>query len=290
MKKAFSLVPAFLAGLFLLTSCHSRVENEMENPAVPVMFNLNPIGLDGIFPMASETRAITTQPVRMLVLDVMDNKVVSENTVNQAVETPLEKLTMTLSYGTHTLYFLLSARDFDSFDENNLTVSWGTNRLSYVWALKKEIEVTGEDIADQTINLDLVIGQFRLVCNDAFPNNIGNVQISSPALCWKLDLKTMAGVPGTVSYNLDASSLKGQTGKTISTYTFIPSDEKISEITFTAYTNDEDSPEVIKQHTISNIDVKKGYITQYSGNFFSSNASFSPSWQQEWTGTTYQTY
>lgn len=280
-----------LAGMFAMTSCHNDVENEVAELSVPVTFNLNPIGLDGLYPIADETRAITTAPVRLLVLDVVDGNVVSENTVDQEVSTPLDKLTMTLSYGTHTLYFLLSAKPYDSYDASKLTVTWGSsNRLSYVWALKKDIQVTGEPIEEQSLSLDLVIGQIRMICNDAFPANIGNVEISSPGLCWTLNLSTMQGVPGSVTYNLDASTLAGQTGKNLTTYTFIPSDGKISEITYKAYTNNEDSPELIKQHTISNLQVQKGYTTQYSGNFFSSDASFALTYQNDWAGTITGTY
>ena len=300
MKKNMKRFYSFLwltACLLTITSCQNDNENVVSE-TVQLSFSLKPIGLDGLEPMLDElTRTSTTinaTPKYLLVLDVTGEGVVAQNTIERSLNSvddlssPIE---MSLTYGSHTLYFLLSVNQYDEYDADKLTVTWGEKaKLNYVWALKKELNVVQGIEKSNEVKLDLAVAQIRLKCKDALPGNIGNVVTSSDGLCWTIDLPTMQGIPSTISHITSASANAGKLDQFFTSYTFIPSTERIGAITYTAYDNSA-TPQVIEAKTISTVPVKKAYITEYSGTFFSDvTVGFSLSMQDTWVDTIEGTY
>ncbi len=289
------LIPLMMAGFFMMTSCESQVEEEVEEQTVPFTFTLKPFGLDGYFPMMEETRAsspATVNPTNLLILDVVDGKVKSKVEETGNKESLLKPRTIYLSFGSHDLYFLLCSTVYESVDESNLQVNWnaGTAKLNYVWALKKTVTSVQGQPEQYEETLPIQVAQVKLNCTDpANPDNVGNVVISSDGLCWTLDLKTMNGVAGEVSHSIDLSGFAKAPGKTLTTYTFVPSTGTIGKITYTAYDNT-DSPQIIAKRDLTDIVVKKSYITSYSGLFFGTNSGLGMTLQDTWTDTIEKTF
>lgn len=292
MKKIIFLFSIFLC----FVSCSETEELIQTEKKGKVSFRLRTVNYVGQTPLFAPTRAegentIEREPKYLLVLDVMDGKVVESNVVERDTGNVLAPLELDLDFGNHTLYFVASYNLYDSYDKENQTVEWGnSNKLNFVWAKKVEKEVSQEDIEVENVDLSLMIAQLNLLIKDKLPDNLESITTSGDDLCWKLDLQTMAGVPNEVSHVTSIpESYRGKTNQFISTYTFVPENETVGDVTFVAESND-DSPQVLAQHTLTGVPVKLGYKTLYSGWFFANLGGFSFTCQDEWLGTIEKEY
>ena len=278
------------AVVLLMTACDSQDVTSLDSSKTrEITFSMETIQLSGSTPMKAPTRAISA-PTYLLVLDELNGSIVSANTVERTVDA-LTPLTMNLTYGDHTLYFLACTNSYASFNTTDMTVTWGgaEHKLNYVWVAKKVIHVDESTAAADAITLDLAVAQVQVQCNDAFPANTGNMRIQAPTACWTLNLRTLQGVAGEVVSTAGASSFANQTGKALALFTFVPASGNIGDMTLTVY-NNAATPQVLATHTLEDVPVKLGYISHYTGLFFSHDKSFSFSYENEWRGTDEYTY
>ena len=278
------------AVVLLMTACDSQDVTSLDSSKTrEITFSMETIQFDGSTPMRAPTRAISA-PTYLLVLDELNGSIVSANTVERTVDA-LTPLTLNLTYGDHTLYFLACKNSYASFNTTDMTVTWGgaEHKLNYVWVAKKVIHVDESTAAADAITLDLAVAQVQVQCNDAFPANTGNMRIQAPTACWTLNLRTLQGVAGEVVSTADASSFANQTEKALALFTFVPASGNIGDMTLTVY-NNAATPQVLATHTLEDVPVKLGYVSHYTGLFFSHDKSFSFSYENEWRGTDEYTY
>ena len=278
------------AVVLLMTACDSQDVTSLDpSKTREITFSMETIQLSGNTPMRTPTRAVSA-PTYLLVLDELNGSIVSANTVERTVDA-LTPLTMNLTYGDHTLYFLACKNSYASFNTTDMTVTWGgaEHKLNYVWVAKKVIHVDESSAAADAITLDLAVAQVQVQCNDAFPANTGNMRIQAPTACWTLNLRTLQGVAGEVVSTADASTHAGKTGRSLALFTFVPASGNIGDMTLTVY-NNAATPQVLATHTLEDVPVKLGYISHYTGLFFSHDKSFSFSYENEWRGTDEYTY
>lgn len=278
------------AVVLLMTACDSQDVTSLDpSKTREITFSMETIQFSGSTPMRTPTRAVSA-PTYLLVLDELNGSIVSANTVERTVDA-LTPLTMNLTYGDHTLYFLACKNSYASFNTTDMTVTWGgaEHKLNYVWVAKKVIHVDESTAAADAITLDLAVAQVQVQCNDAFPANTGNMRIQAPTACWTLNLRTLQGVAGEVVSTADASSFANQTEKALALFTFVPASGNIGDMTLTVY-NNAATPQVLATHTLEDVPVKLGYISHYTGLFFSHDKSFSFSYENEWRGTDEYTY
>jgi len=246
--------------------------------------------------------AISQTPTRLLVLDVVDGTVkqtlerttatVQDGSTVLHADNVLEELSLSLTYGTHDIYILAAYKAYDTFSTSDKTVTWSTStdRLSYTWAKKVTVEVGTTTAAAQAVELPLVVGQIALVCQDAQPTGAAKMKIEGE-LSWTLDLTTMQGqVPSeALSFNID---IPANTPKNyaFSAYTFIPSSGKIESLTFTALKSDETQYSTTSTHTLIDVPVSAGYISQYKGLFYSNTQGLTLSTTNQWTDVNHYTY
>lgn len=278
------------AVVLLMTACDSQDVTSLDpSKTREITFSMETIQFSGSTPMRTPTRAVSA-PTYLLVLDELNGSIVSANTVERTVDA-LTPLTMNLTYGDHTLYFLACKNSYASFNTTDMTVTWGgaEHKLNYVWVAKKVIHVDESTSAAEAVTLDLAVAQVQVQCNDAFPANTGNMRIQAPTACWTLNLRTLQGVAGEVVSTANASTFAGQTGMALALFTFVPASENIGDMTLTVY-NNAATPQVLATHTLEDVPVKLGYISHYTGLFFSHDKSFSFSYENEWRGTDEYTY
>ena len=278
------------AVVLLMTACDSQDVTSLDpSKTREITFSMETIQFSGSTPMRTPTRAVSA-PTYLLVLDELNGSIVSANTVERTVDA-LTPLTMNLTYGDHTLYFVACMNSYASFNTTDMSVTWGgdEHRLNYVWVAKKVIHVDESTAAADAITLDLAVAQVQVQCNDAFPANTGNMRIQAPTACWTLNLRTLQGVAGEVVSTADASSFANQTEKALALFTFVPASGNIGDMTLTVY-NNAATPQVLATHTLEDVPVKLGYISHYTGLFFSHDKSFSFSYENEWRGTDEYTY
>jgi len=277
------------AVVLLMTACDSQNVTSLDpSKTREITFSMETIQLSGSTPMKAPTRAISA-PTYLLVLDELNGSIVSANTVERSVDA-LTPLTLNLTYGDHTLYFLACKNSYASFNTTDMTVSWDADhKLNYVWVAKKVIHVDESTAAAEAVTLDLAVAQVQVQCNDAFPANTGNMRIQAPTACWTLNLRTLQGVAGEVVSTANASTFAGQTGMALALFTFVPASGNIGDMTLTVY-NNAATPQALATHTLEDVPVKLGYISHYTGLFFSRGQSFSFSYENDWKGVDEYTY
>lgn len=277
------------AVVLLMTACDSQDVTSLDSSKTrEITFSMETIQFDGSTPMRAPTRAISA-PTYLLVLDELNGSIVSANTVERTVDA-LTPLTLNLTYGDHTLYFLACKNSYASFNTTDMTVSWDADhKLNYVWVAKKVIHVDESTAAAEAVTLDLAVAQVQVQCNDAFPANTGNMRIQAPTACWTLNLRTLQGVAGEVVSTANASTFAGQTGMALALFTFVPASGNIGDMTLTVY-NNAATPQALATHTLEDVPVKLGYISHYTGLFFSRGQSFSFSYENDWKGVDEYTY
>ncbi len=270
----------FLMASFLaLPSCYSDSEDVISDTDKYVTFNLN---LDGV-EQTSLTRAIS-EPKNLLVIDKFGEKVTA------SVKNSLNAIGMPLEYGTHDIYFVAAVNIWASYSTADLTVTWTTDRtaLSYAWAYHLELEVD-ENTVVENITLPLIIANVQIKTLDKLPSNVSTMKIEAPSLSKVYDLKTMSGVESEsdINYSLDVTQYAGQYTFAVNLFTFVPSSGYAGDIVLTAL--DTDSKEITSK-TFEQIPVQAGYISLYSGYFFSDGVAFPLSYSDDWTGTNNYSY
>lgn len=278
------------AVVLLMTACDSQDVTSLDSSKTrEITFSMETIQLSGSTPMKAPTRAISA-PTYLLVLDELNGSIVSANTVERSVDA-LTPLTLNLNYGDHTLYFVACKNSYASFNTTDMTVSWGgdEHKLNYVWVAKKVMHVDETAAEAEAITLDLAVAQVQVQCDDAFPANTGHMRIQAPTACWTLNLRTLQGVAGAVESTANVSSFANQTDKALGLFTFVPASGNIGDMTLTVY-NNAATPQALATHTLEDVPVKLGYVSHYTGLFFSRGQSFSFSYENDWKGVDEYTY
>ena len=272
MKKLFVYSVLFASTIF--SSCYHDSEVDLLDGNKYVTFNLN---LDGV-EQSSMTRAID-EPKNLLVIDKLGDKVTT------SIKNSLAAFGMPLEYGKHDIYFVAADQIWTSFSTADLTVTWTTDRtaLSYTWAYHLSIEVD-ENTSVEDITLPLVIANVQLKTLDKIPSDVSTMTIEAPGLSKVFDLKTMSGVESEndINYSFDVTEYAGSKSINFNLYTFVPTSGFVGDIVLTAL--DTDSKEVASK-TFEQVPVQAGYISLYSGYFFSDGVSFPLSYSEDWTGT-----
>ena len=272
MKKLF--VYSILLVSTIFTSCYRDSEETLFDGNKLVTFNLN---LDGV-EQASMTRAIN-EPGNLLVIDKFGDE------VKTTIKNSLAAFGLPLDYGTHDIYFVAAEKVWSSFSTADLTVTWTTDRtaLSYTWAYHLSIEVD-ENTSVEDITLPLVIANVQLKTLDKIPAEVSTMTIEAPGLSKVFDLKTLSGVESEndINYSYDVTQYAGSKSINFNLFTFVPASGFVGDIVLTAL--DSDSREVAAK-TFEQVPVQAGYISLYSGYFFSDGVSFPLSYTDDWVGT-----
>lgn len=261
-----------LSLLLTFTSCYRDSEEVSVNDKY-VTFNFNLAGVE----QSSLTRAIT-EPSNLLIIDKFGDKITTDT------KTSLAPFGLPLDYGTHEIYFVAADKIWTSYSTADWKVVWPSTHagLSYVWAAHLTLEVD-EDTSVEEINLPLVIANVQVKTLDKLPASASSFHIDAPDFCKGLDLLTLSGftTDTPVNYSLDISSGSGNTLRT-NLYTFVPPSGCVGDIVLTVL--DQNSQEIAAK-TLNEVPVQPGYISLYTGYFFSDGITFPLSYTDDWTGT-----
>ena len=264
-----------LSAMLSLSSCYQNSDEDLIGSNKYVTFNLDLAGVE----QTSLTRAINESPTTLLVIDKFDGKVTTQT------KTSLNAVGLPLDYGTHDIYFVAAENVWTSFSTADLTVTWSTNHtaLSYTWAYHLELEVD-ENTTVEDITLPLIMANVQVKTLDKMPSNVATMNVEAPGLSRVLDLNTMSGVVSETDINYSFNVAQYAGSKTFSTnlYTFVPTSGYVGDIVLTAL---DSSNREIASKTLPEVPVQAGYISLYSGYFFSDGVSFPLSYTDDWNGT-----
>lgn len=263
-------------------SCNDVEELIPTEGSRQISFHMQALNYGEQTPLLAQTRAenIAVVPTCLLCVDVMDGVIKNVSETSWSAD----PLLLDLEFGNHTLYFVAAKNKYATFDQTDRTAKWegsGDNKLNIVWAETVQLEVKRETLTDQSVGLKLVVAQLVLKIKDAIPQNVGSFTTSGLDLSWTLDLTTMNGISEGVTNKLEAGTVIGETNQEIKTYTFVPASKKVGAVTFQAHTNEN---ELIKEYTVTDVQVEKGYRSIYSGWFFNNSGGFTFTYDTEWKG------
>jgi len=258
-----------------LHSCYQGADEALNVRQTSVTFNINAEGVE----QQALTRAFSS-PANLLVIDVFDGK------TTVLTQESLDAIPIKLDWGSHDLYFVAANAVWSSYDKTNLTVSWGAGSkdMTGVWGKKVTMTVDAETTTTN-VDLPLVVAGVQIRTLDRIPDNIGNIRVEAPDACRTLNLSDMSGTVGAgVAYAVDASPAKGNTLKHLF-YTFVPATvNNIGDVSYTAY-NNATTPVELATHTLGEVPVTRGYVSSYSGYFFTAGISFTFNYSDDWLGT-----
>ena len=289
MNFRFSTCALLCASLFL--SCHSNPEEEV-TVTVPYtfeVFSASTGSLDDLGTRGSND----SKPWRLLVFDVKDDKFVQqvERSGDQDFNL-LGTVNLDLSFGKHQICFLCSNSPWAEFDEQTFQAVWTKdNPLGDVWSKVVVVNVKqGDKDGSQQVVLDRSVAYVRTTINDKLPQDVYAIRQVMQGGSWTYDvLNQTGGVASQISYeNIVAADLKGEKGKSVGIYTFLPDGaNSATSYTVTAY----DSLEIILQfHTFTDVPLVQNQYTNYKGNFFSVANQFGISLNKDWEPVNYIEY
>lgn len=288
-KKSVISFVASVCTIISATSSCNLYEMDPEPQTGQVTFQLETFcqSQAAMAPTRADAKDISTKPSRLLVIDVGGGEVLQEI---ERTENVLEDLTLQLTYGQHDIYIVAASAVYDSYSAEELTVSWSDQkRPSYTWATKVSVTVDQTQADAQPVELPLVIGRVGLVCTDAQPNQVTGMQIKGK-ICWTLDLTTMKGKAPSTDWNYTIPISNKAEGLSLAVYCFEPTDGTLGNLTFTAIETVEGVETEVTHHTLSAVPVTAGYITNYTGLFYSSHQAFTLATTNKWTNIVEKTY
>ena len=283
MKQTSFFFYLFLIAIFTtpLTSCVNSI-HEPEDPADKPQLTTVTFALftEDIIPL---TRAENDVDLKYLyVFDEFNGTTekVLTRTKENPEDNPLSDLSIQLSTGNHTIYFVATTRAYESFDKQTKSLTWGAN-LGIVWAQSINMTVSSSQNEKKNVSLPLRVAGIRIVMEDAIPSNMSYMVQNVTAYSKTFNLSTMSG-QNPAPYSRRAAmptSLLGQRNIKLDLYTFVPPVGSVGDMTATAY----DAGDVaIASKSFTNVTVTSGHFHQYSGNFFSNNQSIGMEIETSW--------
>lgn len=137
-----------------------------------------------------------------------------------------------------------------------------------------------DGIADEYVDMQRAVAMFRLHIEDDIPENVSQLKFYYTG-----GSSTLDATEGTGCVNSKQTELRtvSTTQKDYDVYTFPHADGKKLKMVVTALGADD---EEIATKTFENVEVKRNYITTYSGRFFdqSSESGFTFRFQTDWDG------
>jgi len=260
-------------------------EESQDSPSKRFTFTVK-----GDFGAATFTRGYLTADGQSMtdlwVFDYMDGACVQ--TVHQtSTDADWGQPKMSLSYGSHHVYFVASRGEGATLDADGHTITWTGPRDTF-WK-DYEVEVVSTSNGNRSVTLDRVATKLRVAVNDEVPATCKAVTVTPEYWYYGWDY-----VGGVAVSEQQAErrvtvpvSYVGTTGQlAVSIFGLSGSDEWVTNVAVKALG---ESDAVIGSAMITGAPFKANRSTEYSGNLFGSGGSLdvgiSTSWDSPHIGT-----
>ena len=280
MKKVFLMMLALL-----MAACGKSVDEQADDGMQSVVFHVS-----GDFRRPTFTRGELTADGKEMTdlwcIDYVDGacvQVVRQTEDDADWGSPVLSLTI----GSHTVYFVASRGDEPTLDEDNGCITWSVPRDTFLGSVSLTVSSSGS--GSRSVTLDRVATKLKLTVADEVPSTLSQIDIKPAHWYYGLDYVTgeavddddmvrTVNVPST--YHGTAGSLS------LSIYGISTASEWTTDLTVTAKDGDGGS---ISTVSIPSAPFKANRTTEYAGRMFSSGEGFGISLNTEWleplTGT-----
>lgn len=189
--------------------------------------------------------------------------------------------TMSLSYGTHHVYFVASRGAEPAIDMDTHIITWTTVRDTF-WK-DYEVEVVQTSNGNRAVTLDRVVTKLRVAPTDKVPASIASLSVTPDT--WYYGLDFVAGTPTNgqkkeISVNVPDSYI-GTTGElSLSVFGMNGADEWTTDVAVQAK---DGTGAVIGSASITSAPFKANRSTEYSGELFGKSGSTTVSLNAVWS-------
>jgi hypothetical protein len=194
---------------------------------------------------------------------------------------------MSLSYGSHHVYFVASRGEGATLDADGHTITWTGPRDTF-WK-DYEVEVVSTSNGNRAVTLDRVATKVKIVVNDEVPATCKAVTVTPERWYYGLDYVNGVAVASqqTERRVTVPESYVGTSGQlAVTIFGLSGSDEWVTNVAVKALG---DGDAVIGSATITGAPFKANRATEYSGNLFGSagglDVSVNATWENAKNGT-----
>ena len=278
----------------LMCGCEKPVLDDASDVSVDGTQNLPTksftFTVKGDFGAATFTRGYLTADGQSMtdlwVFDYMDGECVQ--TVHQtSTDADWGQPKMSLSYGSHHVYFVASRGEGATLDADGHTITWTGPRDTF-WK-DYEVDVVSTSNGNRAVTLDRVATKIRVVVTDEVPATCKAVTVTPERWYYGWDYVNGVAVASqqTERRVTVPESYVGTTGQlAVSIFGLSGSDEWVTNVVVKALG---DGDAVLGSATINGAPFKANRSTEYSGSLFSSGGSLdvgiSTSWDSPHVGT-----
>lgn len=217
------------------------------------------------------------------VLDYQDGALVQ--TVHQAsTDEGFGSPTLSLTMGSHSLYFACSAGGSPMLNTDAHKIVWGVPRDTFWKKLTKN--VTNSTGSTATVTLERVATRLKVNIEDAIPEGTAAISLTPTKWYYGLDYLTGVGTDTkSEAFTISIpSSYAGRTNTKVGILGMAQESEFTTNVTLTAKDGSEN---VLATETITGAPMQKNRSTDYTGTLFLSENVLGVSVEDEW-GSPYQ--
>ena len=288
MKKC---VIALLAAM-VLTACEKTIESEdnvdevITTDGKPVVGKRFTFTVKGDF--SSEWKPVTRgylaadgkDMTDLWVLDYVDGSLVQQLHQGDNTAENFGKPQMTLSYGSHHIYFVASRGAEPVLNTNNATITWSSVRDTF-WK-DYEVNVVSTSNGNRAVTLDRVVTKLVLSFTDAISANAKTIEFTPATWYYGLNYQTGEPTTATVSQTNVMTIPDGYAGRddvSLSYFSISSSSEWSTDVTVQSK---DQNGNVIGQGVLSDVPMKRNRQTEYSGPLFSAGGEMTLTLNGEW--------
>lgn len=275
MKKNLIILAA--CGLLLLTACQKENISVTPQGHKTITFNCSGDWQQDLKDLSANGTAMTD----IWVFDYVGNELQQDIHQNDNTAADFGSPSVNLSYGTHTLYFVVSRGLTPTVNTTSHTISWVKPSDTFFKTVTLTVDA---NTGAQAVTLDRSVAKLRMTINDDIATGVTQFLVT-PAT-WYYGLDYFTGDPTNAATNqaitLDCpAAYVGQSGKFMTVYTFSSTTQWTTNVTLTA----SDGTNTISSVTIPNVPLQRNYSTEFSGNLFTTGSGMTLSLNDTWTGT-----
>lgn len=273
----------FLIAAAMLAACGKDVSNVCQDGSKQVKFELEGNWGSPVFTRAALS-ADGYDMTDLWVFDYVDG-VLAQTLHQNSTDADFGLPAMTLSYGEHRLYFVVSRGLSPMLD--GTVIKWDSPRDTF-WK-SMSLTVGGGSATSYQVAMERVVTKLRIVVNDAVPDDAAAVAMMPGR--WYYGLDYMTGQPADLRDGEDRivsipASYAGTAGQlSVSIFGFSGSTEWTTPLTVTVRDANND---IIGMVEIAAAPFMANRVTEYAGSLFSTGGTFSISlndeWDEPWTG------
>lgn len=283
MKKTFLWVMAFV---IMLTSCEKVVldKDELTGKGKSITFKVKG-GFDTPLSRAGTTQVKGSTMTDVWVFDYVDGELRQQVHQSDNSASDFGSPTLSLSMGSHELYFVCSMGGTPTLNTGNHKITWGIPRDTFWKKITKN--VTTNTAGSTTVTLDRVATRLSANIEDALPVGLARVEIAPSKWYYGLDYFTGNGTDEkseVLSISIP-SDYAGRTNTRVYVFGLAQASEFTTNATITAKDN---NGNVIVAQSITGAPMQKNRSTDYTGTLFLSDNSLgmilNDEWNTAWNG------